>query len=126
MNGEGRAVSRKILVGVKDLMFGSKIHEAAKRSGTELSFAPRFERLRDVAKARSPEVLIVDLGEPGMLEELAAVKADAPSVRIIGFCGHVFESVMAAADKLGVDEVMTRGQFAARVEAELVRERGAA
>ena len=118
-------MSRKILVGVKDLLFGSKIHEAAKRSGTELAFAPRFERLRDVAKARGPDVLIVDLGEPGMIEELAAVKADAPSVKIIGFCGHVFESVMAEADRLGVDEVMTKGQFAARVEALLVRERDA-
>jgi DNA-binding NarL/FixJ family response regulator len=117
-------MNRVILVAVRDLLFGSKIQEAGKRSGTPLLWASRFERLRDVAAARQPDVVVADLAEAGMLEELAAVKAARPGVRVVGFAGHVNEAALEGAAALGADEVYTKGQFSAQVERILVRERG--
>lgn len=116
-------MARVILVAVKELLFGSKIQEAGRRTGTTLSWAPRFDRLRDVAAARRPDVLLADLGEPGMLDELAAVRALLPDVRIVGFLGHTQEAAADDAARLGVAEVFTKGQFSAQVDKILLRER---
>jgi ActR/RegA family two-component response regulator len=115
---------RTILIAVKDLLFGSKIQEAGKRTKTELQWASRFEKLRDVAQAKQPQVVIVDLGEPGVLEELAAVRAALPEARLLGFVGHAQEAVITEAVQLGVDEVLSKGQFSTQVDKILVRERG--
>lgn len=117
-------MNRVILVAVRDLLFGSKIQEAGKRSGTPLAWASRFEKLRDVAAAKRPDVIVADLAEAGMLDELAAVKSAQPGVKVIGFAGHVNETALEGAAALGADEVYTKGQFAAQVERILVRERG--
>lgn len=115
---------RTILIAVKDLLFGSKVHEAAKRTGTTVLWSSRFEKLSDQARAKSPDTLIVDLMEPDVLDELAAVKAHAPATRIIGFLGHERVDLMEAAEALGVEEILTRGQFAKAVDSVLIRERG--
>jgi DNA-binding NarL/FixJ family response regulator len=115
---------RTILVAVRDLLFGSKIQEAGKRTGTPLQWASRFEKLRDVAAAKQPDVVIADLGEPGILEELAAVRQSLPNTRILAFAGHVQEALFAQAEELGVNELFTKGQFSAQVEKLLLRERG--
>ena len=119
-------MARVILVAVKDLLFGSKIQEAGKRSGTPLQWASRFERLRDVAAAKQPDVVIADLGEPGLVDELAAVKQALPNVRIVAFAGHTQEATFAQAEAVGVNELFTKGQFSAQVEKILVREAGSA
>lgn len=116
-------MARTILVAVKDLLFGSKLQEAGKRTGTTLSWSPRFDRLRDVAAARKPDVIVADLGEPGMIEELEAVRQALPQVRIVGFCGHTAEAVLADAERVGVAAVFTKGQFSAQVDRILERER---
>ncbi len=117
-------MSRTILVAVKDLLFGSKIQESGKRTATPLQWASRFERLRDVVAAKRPDVLVADLGDPGLLEELEAVRAAAPQLRIVGFLGHTLEHEAARAEALGA-EVFTKGQFHAQVDRILVRERDA-
>lgn len=115
---------RTILVAVRDLLFGSKIQEAGKRTATPLQWASRFEKLRDVAAAKQPDLVIADLGEPGMLEELAAVRQSLPNTRILAFAGHVQEALFVQAEELGVNELFTKGQFSAQVEKLLLRERG--
>ncbi len=117
-------MARTILVAVKDLLFGSKIQEAGKRTGTALQWSPRFDRLRDVAETKAPDVIIADLGEPGMLDELAAVREKRPGTRILGFAGHVQEDLMAQAQQLGVTEVFSKGQFNTQLDRILARERG--
>jgi DNA-binding NarL/FixJ family response regulator len=117
-------MARTILVAVRDLLFGSKIQEAGKRSGTPLQWASRFEKLSDVAAAKKPDVVIADLGEPGMVEELAAVRRALPNARILAFAGHTQEASFAQAEALGVHELFTKGQFSAQVEKILIRERG--
>jgi DNA-binding NarL/FixJ family response regulator len=117
-------MAHTILVAVKDLLFGSKIQEATKRTATVVTWSPRFEKLRDVAAARRPEVIIADLGEPGMLEELAAVKALLPDVKVLGFLGHTQEAAAGEAERIGVSEVYTKGQFSAQLDKILVAARG--
>ena len=117
-------MARTILVAVRDLLFGSKIQESGKRTATTLQWASRFEKLRDVAQAKTPDVIIADLGEPGIIDELAAIRQALPQTRLLGFAHHVHEDLMAQATKFGVDEVFTKGQFSAHVDKILVRERG--
>lgn len=115
-------MARTVLVAVKDLLFGSKIDAAAKRIGLPLQWSPRFEKLGDVAVAKRPDTIIAALDEPGTLEELKRVRAELPDVRIVGFAGHVQVYVLREARALGIDEVLTKGQFAASVEQVLARE----
>lgn len=114
---------RTILVAVKDLLFGSKIEAAGKQTGTPLQWASRFERLSEVARARRPDTVIADLADPGILEELRAIKAERPEVRIVGFTGHAELAIIEAARQVGVDQILTRGQFSASVGQLLERER---
>jgi len=117
-------MQRTILVAVKDLLFGSKVQESGKRTGTVLTWAPRFSPLREVARERRPDVLVVDLGEPGVLEELAAIRAELPALTVVGFAGHVNEAAIDGARSIGVSAVYTRGQFSARVDQILTELRG--
>ena len=118
-------MQRVILVAVKDLLFGSKIQESGKRTGTTLLWASRFSPLQEVVADRRPDVLIVDLGEPGVMDALRAVRDARPDLRIVGFLGHVQEANAAEARSLGVEELFTKGQFSAQVDRILVREREA-
>ncbi len=116
---------RTILVAVRDLFFGSKIDAAAKRAGVAVSWAPRTVPLRDAVRERRPDVVVADLGDPGAVEEIAAVKRDVPTTRGLGVVGHVREDLLAAAAAAGADETFARGELAARLEEVLRREAGA-
>jgi DNA-binding NarL/FixJ family response regulator len=113
-----------VLVAVRDLIFRSKIDAAAARTGASVAFAPRGQPLPDAVRSLSPRALVVDLGEPGVLEALREVRDAAPDLRIVGFFGHLREDLAEEARALGA-EVYTRGQFAARLDALLSLERGA-
>ncbi len=115
---------RTLLVAVRDLFFGSKIDAAAKQGGLSLAWAPRTQPLRDAVRERRPDVVLADLGEPGMVEEIAAVKREAPSTRVLGFVGHVRADLVEAARAAGADEVLARGELAARLGEVLRRETG--
>lgn len=116
-------MARTVLVAVKDLLFGSKIDSSAKRVGLELQWSPRFEKLGDVAASRRPDTIIAALDEPGTLEELKRVREELPEVRLIGFAGHVMKDLLDEARALGMDEVLTKGQFAVTLDKVLAREK---
>jgi hypothetical protein len=105
-----------VLVAVRDLLFGSKIDAAAKRLGLELTWAPRNVPLSTVALDRRPSAIIADLGESGVLGELRVVRAQVPATRVVGFLGHLRTDLMDEARAIGVEEVLTRGQLAARMD----------
>ncbi len=114
---------RQILVAVRDLLFGSKIQAAAQRTGTAVQWASRFEPLSQVVAQRSPDVLIVDLAQPGAIDELSAIRSSGRPLHIVGYCGHTSESVLAEAEQLGVDEVMSNGTFHRKLDEILLRVR---
>jgi DNA-binding NarL/FixJ family response regulator len=104
-----------VLLAVRDLLFRSRIQAAATRLGVPLQLAPRDGPLVDAARTLGPGIVLADLGEPGMVEALRAVKAAVP-VRVIGFLGHLQADLARAAADAGVDEVLSRGQLVQRLD----------
>jgi hypothetical protein len=110
-----------ILVAVRDLLFGSKIDAVAKRLGVEVNWPPRNVPLSTVALERRPALILADLGEVGMMGELRSIRIQLPSTRLIGFLGHLRTDLMDEARSIGVEEVLTRGQLAAKLDEVLLR-----
>jgi hypothetical protein len=104
-----------VLVAVRDLLFRSKISAAADRLGIPLRLAPRGVPLSEAAKDLGGGAALVDLGEPGVLDEIRRVKA-AGGVRVIGFLGHLETDLASAAREAGADEVLSRGQLAGSLD----------
>jgi hypothetical protein len=104
-----------ILLAVRDLLFRSKLQAAAERLGVPFRFAPREGGLAQATRDAGAGVLLVDLTQPGVLEEVRAAKA-AGAARVVGFLGHLQTDLMRDAAAAGVDEVLTRGQLVSRMD----------
>ena len=104
-----------VILAVRDLVFRSKILAAAERLGANVKIAPRGTPLDQAAREMGPGTLILDLGEPGVVEQVQAAKG-AGATRVVGFLGHLQTDLMAASQRAGVDEVLTRGQFVQRLD----------
>ena len=112
-----------VLVAVRDLLFRSKIQAAAARLAVPVRFAPRGASLEDAVRESGAQTLLVDLAQPEVLDAVRAAKRAAP-LRVVGWLGHLETQLMADAAASGVDEVLTRGQFASRLD-DLLRGAGA-
>jgi hypothetical protein len=104
-----------VILAVRDLVFRSKILAAAERLGTTVQIAPRGTPLDQAARDHGPGTLIVDLGEPGVVDQIPAAR-QAGASRVVGFLGHLQADLMEASQRAGVDEVLTRGQFVQRLD----------
>ncbi len=104
-----------ILVAVRDLVFRSKIHAAAERLGVAVRFAPRGATVDEALREPDVGTLLADLTEAGVLDGVRAAKRARP-VRVVGFLGHLQEGLMREAEAAGVDEVLTRGELARRLD----------
>ena len=91
---------------IHDMLFSSKVREAAKASGVTVQAAREPAAFAEAA--RGAKLAIVDLRLPAALDALAAV---APGTRTVGFIDHERTDVMDAARARGA-EVMAKGQFA--------------
>jgi hypothetical protein len=109
-----------VLVAVRDLVFRSKIHAAAERLGVEIRLAPRGAPLSAAARELGGGTALVDLSEPGAIEEIRQVKRDG-GVRVVGFLGHLEVDLARAAREAGADEVLSRGQLVQRLDEVLLR-----
>lgn len=97
---------------VRDLLFVSKIREAADRLGVAVVPARDLDTLeRESAGAR---LVIVDLrlaDAPAALERIARTAPTLPQATV-GFVDHERLDVMETARALGCTRVMAKGQFA--------------
>jgi hypothetical protein len=112
-----------VLVAVRDLLFRSRIHAAAERLGVAARLAPRGVPLSGAVRDVGGGVALVDLQEPGVLDEIRRVKA-AGGVRVIGFLGHLEADLAAAAREAGADEVLSRAQLVQRLDELLLSAEG--
>jgi CheY-like chemotaxis protein len=95
---------------ISDMLFSSKLREAAKASGVAVQAAR--EPAAWAAAARDAKLAIVDLRMPTALAALDALAAAPAAVRTIGFIDHERTDVMDAARAKGCTDVMAKGQFA--------------
>lgn len=110
---------RRVLVFVPDLFFAARIAETARAAGVTVEnaeLAAAVER----GRAATPDLVILDLhasGDP--LAAVLALAADAATrgVPIVGFYSHVDSALRDRALAAGVDRVLPRSAFTARLAA---------
>jgi CheY-like chemotaxis protein len=110
-----------VLYVVRDLLFVSKIREAAEPLGVPLTGVRDVEGLSTLA--HGARLVILDLTLPQSLralEVLATTPATA-DVPTVGFVGHERTDVMETARALGCRQVMAKGEFAGKLP-ELLRD----
>jgi PleD family two-component response regulator len=108
-----------ILALVADLMFSSKIRAAAKASGADVRFARTAADALDQAVSLRPSLVLLDLNAAPLapLDTIARFKSDPElqGIRVVGFVSHVQGDLIQAARAAGIDEVMARSAFAAKL-----------
>jgi PleD family two-component response regulator len=116
-----------ILALVDDLMFRSKIKSTAQQAGVVVTFAGSRDAALAAMRASAPSLVIFDLNNvrADPLGTLAEMKTDATlaSIPTVGFVSHVDVTTIDAARAAGVDDVVARSAFAARL-AELLSRAG--
>ena len=110
---------RRVLVVVPDLFFATRIAATAQALGVENTACTAAEAL-EACRREPPDLVILDLhgsGDPAGLAR--ALKADPASggARIVGFYSHVDQETRRTAEAAGVDEVLPRSAFTARLSA---------
>lgn len=110
---------------VRDLVFVSKLREAAEPLGIPVEGVRDVERLPAVA--RGARLVVLDLGLPQAMRalELLAADPETAGVPTVGFIGHEHLDVMETARALGCGQVMAKGEFATKLPA-LLRQLGRA
>jgi hypothetical protein len=96
----------KVAAYVPDLMDRSRVDAAARAAGATVSHA-RVPGALDGAA----DLVVVDLGRPGVLDVLAAHS----SQRTVGFASHVDRALLRAARRAGCQTVLTRSVFFGRL-----------
>jgi len=108
-----------ILAILDDLMFTSKIKTTATALGIPVTFARSQPAAFDAMRKTTPKLVIFDLNNEriGPLHIVGAMKNDPTlaSVPTLGFVSHVQADLIEAARAAGVDEVLARSAFAARL-----------
>jgi hypothetical protein len=96
----------KVAAYVPDLMDRSRLDAAARAAGATVIHAPT-----PAALDRGADLVVVDLGRPGVLEVLGAHSAQ----RTVGFASHVDRDLLRAARRAGCQTVLTRSVFFGRL-----------
>lgn len=112
-------MKRRVLVVVPDLFFATRIDTTAKLLGVETQ-AVDVSRAAAACRERAPDLVILDLHGPGEPLVLArALKADVATgaIPIVGFYSHVDAALRQAALEAGIDHVMPRSAFTAKLAA---------
>jgi DNA-binding NarL/FixJ family response regulator len=105
---------------VDDLMFVSRIREAAKASSSEVRTARTLDALR-AAVHEGATLVLLDLDSPRLpwAEALRALSSepDLAAASSVGFVGHANEAAIHAAREAGCGQVLPRGAFVQRLPA---------
>lgn len=100
---------------VADLIFASRIKEAAAPSGVVVRTARRPEAAIEACRADPPSLLLVDLDDERLfpLEAIRLVRGDASlqALPVLGFVSHVNGARALAAQQAGCSQVLSRGAF---------------
>jgi hypothetical protein len=92
---------KRVVGYVPDLMDRSRLGGSVTFVGAPLDL---------VSASVGADLVVVDLGRPGVLEVLASIAAPT-----VGFTSHIDRDLMAAARLAGCDEVLARSVFFSRL-----------
>ena len=110
-------MKRRVLVVVSDLFFATRIDTTAKLLDVEAR-AVDVARAAAACRESAPDLVILDLHGPGDPLALArTLKADATTkaIQVVGFYSHVDGAMRQAALEAGIDRVMPRSAFTAKL-----------
>jgi hypothetical protein len=91
-------------------MFSTKVSAMANESGVTYQSGRAEKKFNDILVGEKPGLVVVDLEDEVMQGRLETVMNKWPGIRVLGFCSHVREELIGAAEAKGVF-VSTRGQF---------------
>ncbi|MGQ0792480.1 MAG: hypothetical protein ACT4NX_00120 [Deltaproteobacteria bacterium] len=105
----------KIIAVVQDIMFISKIREAAKPLDVDLEFIKSASALADKLKSAGAAAVVIDLNLRGEspIEAVRAVKSsdELRSIPIIGYLSHVQTDLREEALAAGCDLALPKSKF---------------
>lgn len=108
----------RILVGVNDLIFYSKINETAKQLGVEIQPAKGQKEFAELVRNR-PGLIIIDLNfkELGPLEVIRKLKNTDGfmNIPILAYCNHTQKDLIQKAEFLGCDFVLSQSEFSGKL-----------
>ena len=108
-----------IVCAIDDLLFSIKISTAAKQLGVNVYFERFGDRVLSTIRDKQPSLVIFDLNSNRLapMQRIAEMKADAElrDVRTLGYVSHVDSATIAAARAAGIDDVLARSAFSARL-----------
>ena len=123
-----KPVPATVLLVSSDLATSSKVAGAGARQRVQVITAASAATIAERASSDKCALAIIDLSTPGLdvgavVTQLRALAQ--PPAKIVAFGPHVHEALLDRAAAAGCDQVMSRGQFHARVDEILSIRRGA-
>ena len=104
---------------VDDLLFSVKISTAARALAAPVFFERSPDMVLPRIREKHPALVIFDLNSAKLrpLEAIAQMKADPAlsAIKTLGYVSHVQTDVISAARDAGIDEVLARSAFTARL-----------
>jgi len=110
-------MSRRALLAVPDLFFFTRIESVARQIGVAIEACP-IDALVEACAARPPDLVVLDLHAPGdpiaRARELKSAAATS-AIPIVAFYSHVDGALRARAIEAGIERVLPRSAFSARL-----------
>ena len=104
-----------MLACIRDLMFSTRVRDAARRQGHDCQIVTRAADVE--ANLGGADLVIVDLMVPGGGALDAVAAAAGAGVPVVAYGEHVLAEVLQAGRDAGADEVLTRSEFTRRLAA---------
>lgn len=112
---------------VDDLMFVSRIREAAKAHGVEVKSVRRVPDLLEACRGGARLVLVdLDSARLPVADALAALAAEPGRPAVVGFFSHVHAERARQAREAGIDQALPRSAFVDRLPSLLAAAAGGA
>jgi DNA-binding NarL/FixJ family response regulator len=108
-----------VLAVVDDLLFSSKIRAVADQAGRAVTFVRNRATVLTEIRTRSARLVILDLDRMALdpMATIREIKAhrDLNHVVVVGFVSHVHTETIEAAREAGIDLVLARSAFVAKL-----------
>jgi len=108
-----------------DLIFLSRIREAAQSAGLDVHSARDPAALVETCRMNRPALVFVDLDSSRLpsLDAVAALRSapEFASLPVVGFLGHSRTELAAAAQEAGCTRVLSRGAFVNELRSLILR-----